>query len=156
VLGLLLPGVVGSFLGGHILAPIAGVPTYVTVGNAHAQKHALIAFSDTFGGRAQSLFDVMATCCLLTAVLDSVGILDHTTSPIDLATTLSVLFIYPSYTILSRAPLACASRVRLSYAPLARARGRRKAPLDRALHWIEVVSLLALLSFLMFVLTRDA
>ena len=60
------------------------------------------------------------------------GILDHTTIPINLATTLSVLFIYPTYTILARA-----------------------IEDDGKFNWIELVSLLALFSFLMFILTRD-
>jgi Ca2+/Na+ antiporter len=155
VLGLLSLGVVGSFLGGHamsdvgdfivatfpglsmmsvalILALIAGVPTYVIVGNAHVKKQALIALSNTFGGLTQNLFNVMAICCLMIAVFNWVGVLDHTTIPINLATTLSVLFIYPTYTILSRA-----------------------IEDDGKFNWIEIVSLLALFSFLMFVLTRD-
>lgn len=155
VLGLLSLGVLGSFLGGHamsdvgdfivatfpglssmsvalILALISGVPTYVIVGNAHLKKQALIALSNTFGGLTQNLFNVMAICCLMIAVFNWVGILDHTTIPINLATTLSVLFIYPTYTILSRA-----------------------IEDDGKFNWIEIVSLLALFSFLMFVLTRD-
>lgn len=155
VLGLLSLGVVGSFLGGHamsdvgdfivatfpglssmtvalILALISGVPTYVIVGNAHLKKQALIALSNTFGGLTQNLFNVMAICCLMIAVFNWVGILDHTTIPINLATTLSVLFIYPTYSILSRA-----------------------IEDDGKFNWIEIVSLLALFSFLMFVLTRD-
>jgi Ca2+/Na+ antiporter len=155
VLGLLLLGVVGSFLGGHamsdvgdfivtsfpglstmmvalILALIAGVPTYVIVANAHMQKQPLIALSNTFGGLTQNLFNVMAICCLMIAGFNWLGILDHTTIPINLATTLSVLFIYPTYSILSRA-----------------------IEDDGKFNWIEIVSLLALFSFLMFILTRD-
>lgn len=155
VVGLLLLGVLGSFLGGHamsdvgdfivtsfpglsrmtvalILALIAGVPTYVIVGNAHLQKQPLIALSNTFGGLTQNLFNVMAICCLMIAGFNWLGILDHTTIPINLATTLSVLFIYPTYTILARA-----------------------IEDDGKFNWIELVSLLALFSFLMFILTRD-
>ena len=155
VLGLLLLGVVGSFLGGHamsdvgdfivtsfpglstmmvalILALIAGVPTYVIVANAHMQKQPLIALSNTFGGLTQNLFNVMAICCLMIAGFNWLGILDHTTIPINLATTLSVLFIYPTYSIFSRA-----------------------IEDDGKFNWIEIVSLLALFSFLMFILTRD-
>ena len=152
---LLAIGVFGSFLGGHamsdvgdfivasfpslspmmvalILALIAGVPTYVIVGNAHLKKQPLIALSNTFGGLTQNLFNVMAICCLMIAVFNWVGILDHTTIPIDLRTTLAVLFIYPTYSILSRA-----------------------IEDDGKFNWIEIVSLIALFAFLMFVLTRD-
>jgi hypothetical protein len=155
VAGLLLLGVLGSFLGGHamsdvgdfivksfpglstmtvalILALIAGVPTYVIVANAHMQKQPLIALSNTFGGLTQNLFNVMAICCLMIAGFNWIGVLDHTTIPINLATTLSVLFIYPTYSILSRA-----------------------IEDDGKFNWIEIVSLLALFSFLMFILTRD-
>ena len=155
VLGLLGLGVLGSFVGGHamsdvgdfivtsfpglshmmvalILALIAGVPTYVIVGNAHLQKQPLIALSNTFGGLTQNLFNVVAICCMTIAGFNWLGILDHTTIPINLATTLSVLFIYPTYTILARA-----------------------IEDDGKFNWIEIVSLLALFSFLMFILTRD-
>jgi Ca2+/Na+ antiporter len=115
-----------------ILALIAGVPTYVIVANAHMQKQPLIALSNTFGGLTQNLFNVMAICCLMIAGFNWLGILDHTTIPINLATTLSVLFIYPTYSILSRA-----------------------IEDDGKFNWIEIVSLLALFSFLMFILTRD-
>jgi Ca2+/Na+ antiporter len=152
---LLAVGVGGSFLGGHamsdvgdfvvasfpslspmmvalILALIAGVPTYVIVGNAHLKKQPLIALSNTFGGLTQNLFNVMAICCLMIAIFNWAGVLDHTTIPIDLRTTLAVLFIYPTYSILSRA-----------------------IEDDGKFNWIEIVSLIALFSFLMFVLTRD-
>ncbi|MBX7195929.1 MAG: hypothetical protein K1X94_27995 [Sandaracinaceae bacterium] len=155
VIGLLAIGVVGSFLGGHamsdvgdfivetfpslssmtvalILALISGVPTYVIVGNAHLKKQSLIALSNTFGGLTQNLFNTMAICCLMIAVFNWVGILDHTTIPINAATTLSVLFIYPTYSILSRA-----------------------IEDDGKFNWIEIVSLLALFSFLVFLLTRE-
>lgn len=152
---LLAVGVGGSFLGGHamsdvgdfivasfpslspmmvalILALIAGVPTYVIVANAHVKKQPLIALSNTFGGLTQNLFNVMAICCLMIAIFNWVGVLDHTTIPIDLRTTLAVLFIYPTYSILSRA-----------------------IEDDGKFNWIEIVSLIALFAFLMFVLTRD-
>ncbi len=155
VAGLLALGVVGSFLGGHamsdvgdfivasfpglsqmvvalILALIAGIPTYVIVGNAHLKQQPLIALSNTFGGLTQNLFNVMAICCLMIAAFNWLGILDHTTIPINLATTLSVLFIYPTYSILSRA-----------------------IEDDGKFNWIEIISLIALFAFLMFVLTRD-
>lgn len=155
VIGLMALGVVGSFLGGHamsdvgdfivttfpglssmtvalILALIAGMPTYVIVANAHIKQQPLIALSNTFGGLTQNLFNVMAICCLMIAGFNAVGLLDHTTIPINLATTLSVLFVYPTYSILSRA-----------------------IEDDGKFNWIEIVSLLALFSFLMFVLTRD-
>jgi len=152
---LLAVGVGGSFLGGHamsdvgdfivasfpslspmmvalILALIAGVPTYVIVGNAHLKKEPLIALSNTFGGLTQNLFNVMAICCLMIAVFNWVGILDHVTIPIDLRTTLVVFFIYPTYSILSRA-----------------------IEDDGKFNWIEIVSLILLFAFLMFVLTLD-
>lgn len=155
VLGLLAVGVVGSFLGGHamsdvgdfivetfpglsnmvvalILALISGVPTYVIVGNAHLKKQSLIALSNTFGGLTQNLFNTMAICCLMIAGFNWIGVLDHTTIPINAATTLSVLFIYPTYSILSRA-----------------------IEDDGKFNWIEIVSLLALFSFLVFLLTRE-
>lgn len=155
VLGLLGIGVVGSFLGGHamsdvgdfivatfpglstmvvalILALISGVPTYVIVGNAHLKQQSLIALSNTFGGLTQNLFNTMAICCLMIAGFNWIGILDHTTIPINAATTLSVLFIYPTYSILSRA-----------------------IEDDGKFNWIEIVSLLALFSFLVFLLTRE-
>ena len=155
VLGLLAIGVVGSFLGGHamsdvgdfivatfpglsnmvvalILAIISGVPTYVIVGNAHLKKQSLIALSNTFGGLTQNLFNTMAICCLMIAGFNWIGVLDHTTIPINAATTLSVLFIYPTYSILSRA-----------------------IEDDGKFNWIEIVSLLALFSFLVFLLTRE-
>lgn len=155
VLGLLAVGVVGSFLGGHamsdvgdfivetfpglsnmvvalILAMISGVPTYVIVGNAHLKKQSLIALSNTFGGLTQNLFNTMAICCLMIAGFNWIGVLDHTTIPINAATTLSVLFIYPTYSILSRA-----------------------IEDDGKFNWIEIVSLLALFSFLVFLLTRE-
>lgn len=155
VVGLLAIGVVGSFLGGHamsdvgdfivatfpglstmvvalILAVISGVPTYVIVGNAHLKKQSLIALSNTFGGLTQNLFNTMAICCLMIAGFNWIGVLDHTTIPINAATTLSVLFIYPTYTILSRA-----------------------IEDDGKFNWIEIVSLLALFSFLVFLLTRE-
>jgi len=155
VLGLLAIGVVGSFLGGHamsdvgdfivetfpglstmvvalILAVISGVPTYVIVGNAHLKKQSLIALSNTFGGLTQNLFNTMAICCLMIAGFNWIGVLDHSTIPINAATTLTVLFIYPTYTILSRA-----------------------IEDDGKFNWIEIVSLLALFSFLVFLLTRE-
>lgn len=155
VVGLLAIGVVGSFLGGHamsdvgdfivetfpglstmvvalILAVISGVPTYVIVGNAHLKKQSLIALSNTFGGLTQNLFNTMAICCLMIAGFNWIGVLDHTTIPINAATTLSVLFIYPTYSILSRA-----------------------IEDDGKFNWIEIVSLLALFSFLVFLLTRE-
>jgi hypothetical protein len=155
VLGLLGVGVVGSFLGGHamsdvgdfivstfpglsnmvvalLLALISGVPTYVIVGNAHLQRQSLIALSNTFGGLTQNLFNTMAICCLMIAGFNWAGILDHSTIPINAATTLSLLFIYPTYTILSRA-----------------------IEDDGKFNWIEIVSLLALFSFLMFLLTQE-
>ncbi len=155
VLGLLAIGVVGSFLGGHamsdvgdfivatfpglstmmvalILAVISGVPTYVIVGNAHLKKQSLIALSNTFGGLTQNLFNTMAICCLMIAGFNWIGILDHSTIPINAATTLCVLFIYPTYSILSRA-----------------------IEDDGKFNWIEIVSLLALFSFLVFLLTRE-
>ncbi|MFN7698956.1 MAG: hypothetical protein ACK6CU_07925 [Deltaproteobacteria bacterium] len=155
VVGLLGVGVVGSFLGGHamsdvgdfivetfpglsnmvvalILALISGVPTYVIVGNAHLKKQSLIALSNTFGGLTQNLFNTMAICCMMIAAFNWIGVLDHTTIPINAATTLSVLFIYPTYSILSRA-----------------------IEDDGKFNWIEIVSLLALFSFLMFLLTRE-
>lgn len=155
VLGLLSVGVAGSFLGGHamsdvgdfivatfpglstmmvalILAVISGVPTYVIVANAHIQKQSLIALSNTFGGLTQNLFNTMAICCLMIAGFNWIGVLDHSTIPIDAATTLSVLFIYPTYTILARA-----------------------IEDDGKFNWIEIVSLLSLFGFLLFLLTRE-
>jgi Ca2+/Na+ antiporter len=115
-----------------ILAMISGVPTYVIVGNAHLKKQSLIALSNTFGGLTQNLFNTMAICCLMIAGFNWIGVLDHTTIPINAATTLSVLFIYPTYSILSRA-----------------------IEDDGKFNWIEIVSLLALFSFLVFLLTRE-
>jgi hypothetical protein len=155
VLGLLGVGVLGSFLGGHamsdvgdfivttfpglsnmvvalLLALISGVPTYVIVGNAHLQRQSLIALSNTFGGLTQNLFNTMAICCLMIAGFNWAGVLDHSTIPINAATTLSLLFIYPTYSILSRA-----------------------IEDDGKFNWIEIVSLLALFSFLMFLLTQE-
>ena len=60
------------------------------------------------------------------------GVLDHSTIPINAATTLSLLFIYPTSSILSRA-----------------------IEDDGKFNWIEIVSLLALFSFLMFLLTQE-
>ena len=155
ILGLLGLGVFGSFLGGEalsemgdhivaafpglgrmtvalILALIAGIPTYVIVVNAHLKKQPLIALSNTFGGLTQNLFNVMAFCCLMIAVFNTTGVLDHQTVPITIQTTLSVLFVYPTYTIL-----------------------RRAIEDDGKFNWIEIVSLVGLFSFLMFLLAMD-
>jgi hypothetical protein len=156
VLGLLALGVFGSFLGGEsmsevgdaivvsfpalgrmtvalILAVIAGIPTYVIVINAHVKKQPLIALSNTFGGLTQNLFNVMAFCCLMIAFFNTIGVLDHVTIPITVATTLAVALIYPTYAILSRA-----------------------IEDDGKFNWIEIVSLVALFGFLVFVLTRES
>jgi Ca2+/Na+ antiporter len=153
--GLLALGVFGSFLGGEamsevgtsivamfpslsrmavalILALIAGTPTYVIVINAHVKKQPLIALSNTFGGLTQNLFNVMAFCCLMIASFHSLGILHDQTIPITIPTTLAVALIYPTYAILSRA-----------------------IEDDGKFNWIEIVSLVALFAFLMFVLIRD-
>lgn len=155
VFGLLALGVFGSFLGGEamsevgdaivaafpslsrmavalLLALIAGIPTYVIVINAHVKRQPLIALSNTFGGLTQNLFNVMAFCCLMIAFFNTIGVLDHQTVPITLSTTLSVALIYPTYGILARA-----------------------IEDDGKFNWIEIVSLVALFGFLMFVLIRD-
>lgn len=154
VLGLLAVGVVGSFMGGEamsevgtvivsafpglsrmavalILAAIAGTPTYVIVINAHIKKQPLIALSNTFGGLTQNLFNVMAFCCLMIAVFNTLGIIDETV-PITIATTLGLALIYPTYGILTRA-----------------------IEDDGKFNWIEIVSLVGLFGFLVFVLIRD-
>jgi hypothetical protein len=156
IVGLMVLGVAGSFLGGHamsdvgdaivaafpglkpmqvalVVALIAGVPTYIIVINAHFKKQPLIALSNTFGGLTQNLFNVMAFCCLLIAAFNTFGVLHNQTVPITTATTLSVLFVYPTYMILSRA-----------------------IEDDGQFNWIEIVSLVALFAFLMFLLTREA
>ncbi len=155
VLGLLAIGVAGAFLGGEamsevgdsivlafpdlsrmvvalILALIAGIPTYVIVINAHVKKQPLIALSNTFGGLTQNLFNVMAFCCLMIAGFNTLGILDGQTVPITVSTTLAVGLIYPTYAILARA-----------------------IEDDGKFNWIEIVSLVSLFGFLMFVLARD-
>ena len=155
VFGLLVLGVFGSFLGGEamsevgdaivaafpslsrmaialVLALIAGIPTYVIVINAHVKQQPLIALSNTFGGLTQNLFNVMAFCCLMIAFFNTIGVLDHQTVPITISTTLSVALVYPTYGILARA-----------------------IEDDGKFNWIEIVSLVALFGFLMFVLTRD-
>jgi len=116
-----------------VLALIAGVPTYVIVINAHVKKQPLIALSNTFGGLTQNLFNVMAFCCLLIASFNTFGVLHHQTVPITVGTTLSVLFIYPTYAILQRA-----------------------IEDDGKFNWIEIVSLVTLIGFLMFLLAREA
>jgi len=156
IAGLMVLGVGGSFVGGHamsdvgdaivaafptlkpmqvalVLALIAGVPTYVIVINAHVKKQPLIALSNTFGGLTQNLFNVMAFCCLLIASFNTFGILHHQTVPITVGTTLSVLFIYPTYAILQRA-----------------------IEDDGQFNWIEIVGLVTLIGFLMFLLAREA
>jgi hypothetical protein len=155
LLGLMAIGVAGSFVGGHalsdlgdfivaaapglapmqvalIMAIIAGIPTYIIVINAHRKRQSLIALSNTFGGLTQNLFNVMAFCCLLIAAFNSLGILHGQTVPITTSTTLSVLFIYPAYRTIGRA-----------------------IEDDGQFNWTEIVSLVALLGFLMFILTRD-
>lgn len=155
LIGLMAVGVVGSMVGGHalsdlgdfiiaaapglepmqvalIMAVIAGIPTYIIVINAHRKQQSLIALSNTFGGLTQNLFNVMAFCCLLIAAFNSLGILHDQTVPITTSTTLSVLFIYPTYRM-----IGCAIED------------------DGQFNWTEIVSLVALLAFLMFILTRD-